>query len=332
MIEITKCPSLLIEGFDRYCPKARKMLFSGVSVNPILEFDIDEFRSEGVIVEAMHRISVSGVQEKFSALIDAGEIKIAEKDKRSTHILKPAPWDKTLRDRKFIPANEHLTMQIASQVYGIHTAANGLCFTSKGQPVYITRRFDVLSDGMKLKLEDFASIIGRNEVLSGLHFKYQGCYEDIAKAIRTYVAAWQIDMERFFELVIFNYIYANEDAHLKNFSLIQMDNEYRLAPAYDLMNVELHFHGDDFGLDGGLSHDIEKSDALERTGHPCHVDFERFGYKIGLMKSRVEKILAKYSCFPGEALRLVDRSFLSDKLKRSYIRIVNERINRFNRH
>ena len=75
---------------------------------------------------AMRRISVSGAQEKF-------------------------------------PANEHLTMQIASQVYGILTADNGLCFTGKGQPVYITRRFDVKSDLGKSEMEDFASLVGRNE-------------------------------------------------------------------------------------------------------------------------------------------------------------------------
>lgn len=74
----------------------------------------------------MHRISVSGVQEKFPAIIDNGKIRIAPDGERPTHILKPAPWDKTLRDRKQIPANEHLTMQIASQVYGIQTASNGI--------------------------------------------------------------------------------------------------------------------------------------------------------------------------------------------------------------
>ncbi len=72
-----------------------------------------------------------------------------------------------------IPANEHLTMQIASQVYGISTAANGLCFTPrKGQTVYILR-FDILPDGSKLPMEDFASLIGRNEPTAGLHFQIQ---------------------------------------------------------------------------------------------------------------------------------------------------------------
>lgn len=329
MIDINKCPSSLTEGFDTYSPKAAKSLFGKTKVNPILGFDIDEFRNVGEIADAMHRISVSGVQEKFPAVINDDVITIAGDKDRSTHILKPAPWDKTLRDRKQIPANEHLTMQIASQVYGIQTAANGLCFTPKGQPVYITRRFDILPDGSKLPMEDFASLIGKNEQTTGTQFKYNGCYEDIAKAIRANVAAWMVDMERFFELVVFNYIYANGDAHLKNFSLILDGQDYRLAPTYDLLNTSLHVNGDDFGLDRGLSPEIEKSDEYDRTGHPCRLDFERFGAKIGLVKKRMDRILDKYIVLPQEAKQLIDKSFLSEKMKRNYVRIVNERMSRF---
>ena len=329
MTEIKNCPSLLIEGFDSYSPKAKKTLFGGIKVNPILNFNIDEFRNADEIAEAMHRISVSGVQEKFPAIIKSGEISISGDTERSTHILKPAPWDKTLRDRKLIPANEHLTMQIASQVYGIHTAANGLCFTSKGQPVYITRRFDILPDGSKLPMEDFASIIGKNEDNAGKQYKYSGSYEDIAKAIRANVAAWMVDMERFFELVVFNYIYANGDAHLKNFDLILNGQDYRLAPAYDLLNTSLHVNGEDLGLDGGLSPDIEKSDVFDKTGHPCRLDFERFGIKIGLVKRRMDKILNKYTSLPDGTINLISQSYLPDKAKRNYTRIVNERITRF---
>lgn len=331
MTEIKNCPSLLVERFNTYSPKAIKTLYGGARVNPILNFNIDEFRTAGEIVEAMHRISVSGVQEKFPAIIKSGEIRISGDNERSTHILKPAPWDKTLRDRKLIPANEHLTMQIASQVYRIQTATNGLCFTSKGQPVYITRRFDILPDGAKLPMEDFASIIGKNEDNAGKQYKYSGSYEDIAKAIRANVAAWMVDMERLFELVVFNYIYANGDAHLKNFDLILNGQDYRLAPAYDLLNTSLHVNGEDLGLNGGLSPDIEKSDVFDKTGHPCRIDFERFGTKIGLVKRRMDKILNKYTSLPEGALNLIAQSYLPEKAKRNYTRIVNERISRFNR-
>lgn len=331
MIDIKNCPSSLQAGYENYSPKAIKTLFAGAKVNPILSFNIDEFRNSKELADAMHRISVSGAQEKFPAIIKSGEIKIAGDDERSTHIIKPYPWDITLHDRKLIPANEHVTMQIASQVYGIQTAANGLCFTPKGQPVYITRRFDILPDGSKLPMEDFASIIGKNEHTAGKQFKYNGNYEDIAKAIRKNVAAWMVDLERFFELVIFNYVYGNGDAHLKNFSLILVGDDYRLAPAYDLLNTCLHIEGSDFGLDEGLSHEIEKSDIWERTGHPSRLDFEKFGIKIGLVKKRIDRILNKFSIFPDMTNHLLNQSYLPMKAKRSYARIVNERINRINR-
>lgn len=329
MIEIKNCPSLLLEGFDSYSPKGSKMLFDTAKVVPFLDFNIDEFRNAKEIVEAMHRISVSVVQEKFPAIVDGSKIRIAGDNERSTHILKPAPWDNTLRDRKFIPANEHLTMQIASQVYGIQTAVNGLCFTSKGQHVYITRRFDILPDGSKLPMEDFASLIGRNEQTGGKQFKYSGSYEDIAKEIRANVAAWMVDMERFFNLVVFNYIYANGDAHLKNFSIILNGQDYRLAPAYDLLNTSLHVDGHDFGLNESLSNDIEMSDVFARTNHACRADFEQFGKKIGLVSKRMNQILDGYVTVPDQAKALIARSFLPQKIKRNYLRIVNERVCRF---
>jgi serine/threonine-protein kinase HipA len=332
MVEIKYCPSTLAEGYNTYSPQAAKRLFDGKKVSPFLDFNINELKQSDVIVRAMQRISVSGVQEKFSGLIDKNSIRIAESNERSTYIVKPAPWDETIATRKQIPANEHVTMQIARQVYGIVTAENGLCFTKDGQAVYITKRFDILPDGKKVHMEDFATLVGRNEQTDGTYFKYSGCYEDVAKCIRNTIAAWMVDMERFYELVIFNYIYANGDDHLKNFSVIRQGGDYRLAPAYDLMNTSLHVNGDDLGLDGGLSPNIEKSDVYNRTGHPCRLDFERFGTQIGLTDARIKRVLDKYMQVPELTTKLVGNSFLNDKMKRKYLRIVDERVKRFVRN
>ena len=180
-------------------------------------------------------------------------------------------------------------------------------------------------------MEDFASLVGKNEAEQGTFFKYDGCFEDIACAIKRFIPAWMIAMERFFKLVVFNYIYGNGDDHLKNFSIMRIGEHYQLAPAYDLMNTCLHIEGDDLGLNGGLSLTLEKSDVYERTGHPCRLDFERFGELIGLKKKRIEKILDSFSVLPDEVERLTNNSFLNDKMKRTYLRIVKERIQRFNR-
>lgn len=323
------CPSTLARGFSGYSPTARRLLFDGQMVSPWLDFAFEHDRQIVGIAENMGKISLSGVEEKFSAVVDNGKIRLTEKGEQGHYILKPAPLDFGISTRKQIPSNEHLTMQIASQVYGIETAPNGVCFTSDGQMVYITRRFDIDNNGSKIQQEDFASLMGRNEQTQGAYFKYEGCYEDIANAIKRYVPAWQVSLERLFSLVVFNYIFANGDAHLKNFSLQNINGEYVLAPAYDLLNTSLHIDGDDFGLNGGLSHKIYNSDVYDRTGHPCKLDFKMFGELIGLKERRIDKILSLYDSFPPQVNTLISNSFLNNKMKRNYIRIITERQRRF---
>lgn len=324
MKTITVCPATLQPGYDTYSPAALKLLFDGEKVSPILDFDFDGILANSDLLENQRNLSISGVQEKYSAVVEHGHIRLTHPGEQGTFILKPAPLI-AIQTRKQIPANEHLSMQIASQVYDIETAANALCFSAKGQPVYITRRFDVKLDLTKYPMEDFASVLGKTEQDTDNNFKYDGHYAMIADAIRTVVPAWMVETERFFKLVLFNYIYANEDAHLKNFSLINRNGEYTLAPAYDLLNTHLHLESDDLGLKGGLAPDIEPSDALLRTGHLCRTDFERFGQRIGLPAKRATRILDIFMEFPPMVNDLIARSFLNDKMKRSYWRIINQR-------
>ena len=309
--------------------KGKNTLFDSRRVSMELDFNLDERHHTEEMTEAMQRISISGVQEKFPAVIDGGKIRIARDGERSTHILKPAPWDASLNEKWHIPANEHLTMQIAAKVYGIETAANGLCSTPNGHSVYITRRFDISPDGTKYPMEDMATLVGRSEANEGIVFKYRGSYMEVAQAIRRYIPAWMVNMERFFELVVFNYIYANGDAHLKNFSLINVGGDYRLAPAYDLMNTALHIRDEDYALSDGLSPALPKSDVYLHTGHPCRQDFGWFGNEAGIVGGRVNRILDKYSTLPDAVSEMVLGSRLTKKLQRSYLKIVRERISRF---
>ena len=68
-----------------------------------------------------------------------------------------------------------------------------------------------------------------------------------------------------------------------------------------------------------------------KTGHPSRLDFEKFGIKIGLVKKRFDRVLNKFSIFPDMTNHLLNQSYLPEKAKLSYERIVKERINRFNR-
>lgn len=329
MRKLFVCPSTLAPGFTTYSPIALKRLFNGRKVTPFLNFNFDDDDNRQEVILNMRYMSASGLQEKFSGVLDGNHIRLTKTNEQGTYILKPIPWDYSLFTYKDIPVNEHLTMQIASQVFGIQTAANGLCFAANGQPVYITRRFDVNANDSKNAQEDFASLIGRSEQLDGPNFKYEGSYSMIAEKIKEYIPAWIIAMERFFRLVIFNYLYGNGSAHLKNFSVQKKGNEYLLAPAYDLLNTTAHFHENIFGLKEGLSSHLEKSNVYIRTGYPCSLDFIRFGQLIGLKAKRIDTILHPFMEIPSEVFSLIDRSFLNENMKHRYRLVLEERYYRF---
>lgn len=331
MKKITCCPSTLAVGFDTYSPTAIKRLFEGQKASHVINFYYNEEQYAN-IVENTTCISVSGVQEKLSALLDNGFIRLTGEGEQGKYIIKPAPDNKALRARRQIPANEHLTMQIARQVYRIPTAENGMIFFADGTPAYITKRFDISPDGTKISQEDFASLIGRTEEADGADFKYSGSYESIALTIKRYIPAWQIEMSKFFTLVVFNYAFSNGDAHLKNFSLWKsIDGDYLLAPAYDLLNTSLHTSDGDFALEDGLSSTLPKSDIYEQKGHPCQEDFVLFGREIGLPDKLIKKILTPFLMEQPKVLTLVASSFLDEKQKRMYLSSYRERLTRLRR-
>lgn len=320
MRPITVCPSTLALGFSTYCPLAKRLLFDGKAVSHIFPEmspkDLDADRLQDT-VQHIGRISLSGVQPKFSAIVGEDlRLRYTRDNERGHFILKPQPSSYHIINREFCAANESLTMQLASQVYRIETAANGLCFYENDETAYITRRFDIHGGG-KYRQEDFASLMGLTKSNGGADYKYsRASYEDCADVIRRHVKAYRIDLLRFFRLVLFNFISLNDDAHLKNFSLINTGNEYRLTPAYDLINTSLHLVNHRiFALDKGL---FKEGMQLSDVRQVCRKDFEEFGHRIGLNDKTVQRELDFFAAVHPEAEQLIDRSFLSEELKKQY--------------
>lgn len=331
MKRIDVCPGTLAKGYNTYSPLCLRKVFGGKKVSHIMNFSIND-DADGEISTSINKISISGVQEKMSAIIKKGRIAITPAGVSGRYIIKPIPGYKTLRFRNNIPANEHLTMQIASRVYKINTAANALAFFEDGNPAYITKRFDYKPDGSKIKQDDFASIAGKTERNSGKEFKYSGSYEDIAQLLKQNVSAWQVEMEKFFTIVIFNYLFSNGDAHLKNFSLQETDGgDYVLTPAYDLMNTSIHVNDSDFALQDGLIPVSEYSNIYLRTLHPCKDDFATFGSRIGVLPKKMNSIIELFATEQPKVYELIENSFLDEKVKRMYKQSYQERLRRFQR-
>ncbi len=331
-VELRYCPGTLAEGHTTYSPACLRRMFNGKKVSHLLPYDQPQHSEEvaGLFVENRKRISISGVQEKLSLVLDKNILRLTREGEQGTYILKPVPKDLKKVDQ--VPANEHLTMQIARQVYGLNTAENALIFFGDGTPAYITKRFDIKDDGDKWGAEDFASLAGKTKSNAGAGFKYAYSYEEAGMLIQKFAPAWRVEIEKYFSLVLFNYLFSNGDAHLKNFSLLESSQgDYLLSPAYDLINTRLHVDDSDFALDNGLFADDFKSEEYRRSGFASKADFMELAKRIGVTESRIEKLLNPFLKRQPLAETLVNHSFLSEDNKHGYLLMYRTRRNLLNR-
>jgi serine/threonine-protein kinase HipA len=331
LVNVSVCPGTLAQGFTTYSPLCLRHLFDNKKVSHVLSYETPA-KNETVAEQFMEnrkRISISGVQEKLSVVLDKNILRLSNEGEQGTYILKPIPRDLKKVDQ--VPANEHLTMQIAKQVYGINVAENAMIFFKDGSPAYITKRFDVKPDGTKRGKEDFATLAGKTKDNAGPDFKYEYSYEDLGLLFRKYVAAWKIEIEKYFVLVVFNYAFSNGDAHLKNFSLLEnQSGDYLMSPAYDLVNTRIHVDDTDFVLSKKLFTDDHQSAAWKKSGHASATDFLEFGKRIGVVESRCAKLLAPFLERQAGVEGLINRSFLDAGSKRAYLLHYNTKRNHLN--
>ena len=319
-LEITHCPGTLSTGFNTYSRTCLNKLFNGKKVSHILPYDPPQISEEDAakFIENRKRLSISGVQEKLSLLLDKNKLRLTQLGEQGSYILKPIPRDIKKADQ--VPANEHLTMQIAKQVYGIPTAENALIFFKNGDPAYITKRFDMQIDGKKLGEEDFASLAAKTAENAGEGFKYAYSYQEIAELIVKCIPAHVVEMEKFYRLVIFNYLFSNGDAHLKNFSVLQTENgDYILSPAYDLINTSLHVNDSDFALKEGLFKGYFFSDEMEKNGRVGLEDFQEFAKRLNISENRRAKLLAPFLKPQEAVISFIERSYLNEATKQEYL-------------
>lgn len=323
-MKLNNCPGCLKKGFETFCPNCRLRLFNGKKLSHILNFTRPEFNK--IKIDSKGRLSISGIQIKHSLLIENKELKLTER--YGQYILKPIPSGQFINLNQ-APANEHLTMQIASQIYNIKTAVNGIIFFADSEIAYLTKRFDFADDKKKLLQEDFAQIAGRTQETHGKNYKYDFSYEEIANLIKQYVSAYLIEIEKYFKIILFNYLFSNGDAHLKNFSLIKNQNygDYLITPFYDLLNTSLHVPGEtDMALD--LFKDGYQTNAYKAGSKYTKTDFIEFGIRLGINEIRMYKILDEMMKKTEKVDELISRSFLDDEIKTEYLKSYLNRLDR----
>jgi serine/threonine-protein kinase HipA len=310
-----------IEG---YCKKCLKELFDGKKVDHVLPFNSPFNEQSNLYTDLTTKMSISGVQVKYSLKLEDGKLVLTEKG--GQYILKPVPVGQ-FKNLDQAPANEHLTMQLAKQFFRLSVPANAIIHFQDGNPAYLVRRFDVKPDGSKYQQEDFAQIAQVTEVTHGKNYKYDLSYEEIGTLIKQHIPTYKVEMEKFFRLVLFNYIFSNGDAHVKNFSAIQSESgDYVLTPVYDLLCTRIHTPSEnDMALT--LFKD-EFSEAYDAIGFYTKYDFLLLGKTLGINENRVIKIINEFNTNSEEILALINISFLKTEVKALYKDFYQDKLTR----
>jgi serine/threonine-protein kinase HipA len=210
-----------------------------------------------------------------------------------------------------LPENEDVTMHLA-QIAKLKVVPHTLIRMKDGSIGYLTKRIDRKADGEKIAMEDMCQLTERQT-----ENKYRSSYEQIGKAIRKYSTSAQLDMVDFLELVFFSWLTGNNDMHLKNFSLYSPADEPVLTPAYDLLNAVLSNPDDDEEL------------ALNLNGEKRRIkdaDFRAAYRTCGVPEIVFDRVRKKYVNLLPKFEEEIQRSFLSEEFKASYIDLLHRRL------
>ncbi|MEL6536701.1 MAG: HipA domain-containing protein [Bacteroidota bacterium] len=275
------------KGYHEKC--SRK--FFGKASPPTLPLTQDQLLEFASQIVKTHK-TVTGVQPKLSL----GVAKDGKPPLRFTimgilgeYILKPQT-----EMYANLPENEDLCMHLA-QLSKIKTVDHGLIRLQSGELAYLTKRVDRIK-GKKLHMEDMCQLTERLT-----EYKYRGSYEQIAKAIKRYSVNPGLDLIDFFEVVLFSFLTGNNDAHLKNFSLLKTKIGYQLCPAYDLVASALVVEDDNEELALSLN---GKKRKLKRK------DFEIAMTGAGIPARAMENLFRKYQKLIPQWKPLIQKSFL----------------------
>lgn len=157
--------------------------------------------------------------------------------------------------------------------------------------------------------------------------KYRGSYSQLSTVVNNYSSAPLLDVQHFWEIVLFSWITGNSDMHCKNFSLLaDKGTEYFLSPAYDLLAVALTGIEDNdelaMPLEGNGSNDNERIGGYDRGS------FENVMMSAGINARTCKWILDKMISNKGKWFDVLESSFLTDKLKEEYKSLIEERLSR----
>ena len=304
------CYQELDEGQVDFHPSCARKFF-GNDTPPILPYTRDNMTELAKQV-IRTSTSVTGVQAKMSLDVNRGS---KNEPARFTIV---GLWGKYIfkpQSAKYsnLPELEDLTMKMA-KIAHIRTARHTLIRLADGELGYLTLRMDRGRKGEKISMLDMCQLTNRLT-----EHKYYGTYQQLAETIKKYSSAPMLDVQRFWEIVLFSWMTGNSDMHCKNFSLIDSGNgEYVLSPAYDLLAVLLADPQDpeemamSFSLGG-------KKNGFNRNA------FMSAFIQSGIPATVADRMINRMAGYLPDWKRLISHSFLSEKMQIAYCSLLDKR-------
>lgn len=165
------------------------------------------------------KLSISGYQHKLQIIIEENQIK----ESYSNFILKPAS-----RDLSKVAINEHLNTTFLKEL-GFEIPFNAIIFDERfGEYSYIIKRFDIDKNSKKIPQISLNALMKSND-------QYEGNIEEISNFLTDKLS--KEEKTKFIKFIFANTLVFNSDLHKKNISFILKDNQLKLSPAYDILNV-----------------------------------------------------------------------------------------------
>ncbi len=301
---MAQCNGCLKDNTTGFCSSCATILFDRSKVSPQLKFNWEDIskRIDGYPMG----FSISGVQRKGFVGKPRGIelVPVMQANEKSQYIVKPMLSRFNLPDQS--PANEHLTMQIAKQLFKIKIAACAFMNFANGTPAYVTRRFDYNANGEKLNQEDFVSVLQAAD-------KYKSkTYQDVGQWLNPLN---RVDLLR---VLIFNFLTGNGDVHLKNISLLETaDGDMMLSPFYDLMNTKIHLTDNLLALN--LFEELEQTSLpLGKKYNYKSGDFIEFGKRLKIRDGIITGLIDTFNKKESEVYTMIEKSFLSVDAKKMY--------------
>lgn len=176
------------------------------------------------------RLSLAGAQDKTAVVLIDDKIALLDNTTPTTHILKPA-----IKEYKETVENEYICLSVAKKL-GLKVPGIEIRYANETKYFLIERYDREIKDGKikRIHQEDFSQALN---IPSAYKYQAEGgasfvdCFEILKKTTRPTVS-----IKQFIELMVFNYLIGNNDAHGKNFSILHYENgDIELAPCYDVL-------------------------------------------------------------------------------------------------